>query len=206
MSDQAAAVTDAMPPNRKRTPAKWALHSQTVSGASSLRRRVGLLTTFPHAGRCHGAHLPQKWRPLRTAAKRSSKVDSHKGEISFPGGKRDPEDTTMLDTALRETHEEMGVRPQDVEVFGALDQTATTSGFCTSPFAGTIPYPYDFQPCEDEVAVVLEVPVSSLLDRVTGATKSVSQMETFRTLPYSRMMGILSSALRRAFWIASLNC
>ena len=98
--------------------------------------------------------------------KRSSKVDSHKGEISFPGGKRDPEDTTMLDTALRETHEEMGVRPQDVEVFGALDQTATTSGFCTSPFAGTIPYPYDFQPCEDEVAVVLEVPVSSLLDRV----------------------------------------
>ena len=98
--------------------------------------------------------------------KRSSKVDSHKGEISFPGGKRDPEDMTILDTALRETHEEMGVRPQDVEVFGALDQTATTSGFCTNPFVGTIPYPYDFQPCEDEVADVLEVPVSSLLDRV----------------------------------------
>ena len=96
--------------------------------------------------------------------KRSSKVDSHKGEISFPGGKMDPGDATMLDTALRETHEEMGIDPQDIEVFGALDQTATTSGFCTSPFAGTIPYPYDFQPCEDEVAEVLEVPVSSLMD------------------------------------------
>ena len=96
--------------------------------------------------------------------KRSIKVDSHKGEISFPGGKRDPEDITILDTALRETHEEMGVHPQDVEVFGALDETATTSGFCTCPFAGTIPYPYEFSPQEEEVAEVLEVPVSSLLD------------------------------------------
>ena len=96
--------------------------------------------------------------------KRSSRVDSHKGEISFPGGKRDPDDDTMLDTALRETHEEMGIDPQDVEVLGALDQTATTTGFCTSPFAGTIPYPYDFNPSEEEVAEVLEVPVSSLLD------------------------------------------
>ena len=96
--------------------------------------------------------------------KRSSKVDSHKGEISFPGGKRDPEDETLLDTALRETHEEMGIDPQHVEVFGALDQTATTTGFCTSPFAGTIPYPYDFNPQEEEVAEVLEVPVSSLMD------------------------------------------
>ena len=98
--------------------------------------------------------------------KRSSRVESHKGEISFPGGKRDPEDITILDTALRETHEEMGVHPQDVDVFGPLDQTATTSGFCTSPFAGTIPYPYEFSPQEEEVAEVLEVPVSSLLDRV----------------------------------------
>lgn len=96
--------------------------------------------------------------------KRSSKVESHKGEISFPGGKKDPEDITILDTALRETHEEMGIHPKDVEVFGPLDQTATTSGFCTSPFAGTIPYPYEFTPQEEEVAEVLEVPVSSLLD------------------------------------------
>lgn len=96
--------------------------------------------------------------------KRSNMVDSHKGEISFPGGKMDPEDETMLDTALRETHEEMGINPQDVEVLGALDQTATTTGFITSPFAGVIPYPYDFNPSEEEVAEVLEVPVSSLMD------------------------------------------
>ena len=96
--------------------------------------------------------------------KRSNRVDSHKGEISFPGGKRDPEDRTLLDTALRETHEEMGIDPEHIEVLGALDQTATTTGFCTSPFAGTIPYPYEFSPQEAEVAEVLEVPVSSLMD------------------------------------------
>lgn len=96
--------------------------------------------------------------------KRSNRVDSHKGEISFPGGKRDPEDDTLLDTALRETHEEMGIDPEDIEVLGALDQTATTTGFCTSPFAGTIPYPYNFNVQEEEVAQVLEVPVSSLMD------------------------------------------
>ena len=96
--------------------------------------------------------------------KRSSRVDSHKGEISFPGGKRDPDDDTLLDTALRETHEEMGIDPRDVEVLGPLDETATTTGFCTSPFAGTIPYPYEFSPQEEEVAEVLEVPVSSLMD------------------------------------------
>ena len=97
--------------------------------------------------------------------KRSNRVDSHKGEISFPGGKRDPEDDTLLDTALRETYEEMGIEREDVEVLGALDQTATTTGFCTSPFAGTIPYPYKFNVQEEEVAQALEVPVSSLMDR-----------------------------------------
>lgn len=96
--------------------------------------------------------------------KRSSRVDSHKGEISFPGGKRDPNDESMLATAIRETHEEMGIDPQDVRVFGALDQTSTTTGYLTYPFVGTIPYPYNFYPSEQEVAEVLEVPVSSLMD------------------------------------------
>ena len=96
--------------------------------------------------------------------KRSSRVVNHKGEISFPGGKHDPEDESMLATAIRETHEEMGIDPQDIRVFGALDHTATTTGYLTYPFAGTIPYPYDFDPSEQEVAEVLEVPVSSLMD------------------------------------------
>lgn len=97
--------------------------------------------------------------------KRSDRVDDHKGEISFPGGRMDPEDATLLDTALRETHEEMGVRPQDVEVLGALDDAPTTSRYLISPYAATIPYPYDFSPSEVEVAEVVEVPLSALMDR-----------------------------------------
>ena len=50
--------------------------------------------------------------------KRSDTVDDHKGEISFPGGRKDPEDKTLLDTALRETHEEMGISPNDIDVLG----------------------------------------------------------------------------------------
>ena len=96
--------------------------------------------------------------------RRTTRVDSHKGEISFPGGRVDPEDATLLDTALRETHEEMGIHPRDIEVLGALDDTPTTTRYRISPYAGTIPYPYKFSPSEAEVAEVLEVPISSLMD------------------------------------------
>ena len=98
--------------------------------------------------------------------KRSNQVEHHKGEISFPGGRWDDEDGTLLDTALRETHEEMGVLPRDVDVLGWLeDMDTAASGFRISPFIGTIPYPYDFSPSAEEVAQVLEVPVRTLMDR-----------------------------------------
>lgn len=96
--------------------------------------------------------------------KRSNKVDDHKGEISFPGGRKDANDPTLLDTAMRETHEEMGINPQHIEVLGELDDQPTTSRYLIRPYAATIPYPYDFSPSEIEVAEVLEVPISSLMD------------------------------------------
>jgi len=96
--------------------------------------------------------------------KRTDTVEHHKGEISFPGGSRDEEDKTLLDTALRETEEEMGVRARDIEVLGELDDVPTTSRFLMSPYVGTIPSSYDFRPSTIEVAEVLEIPISSLLD------------------------------------------
>ena len=97
--------------------------------------------------------------------KRSQQVEHHKGEISFPGGGRDPEDVDFLDTALRETHEEMGVEPRDVTIIGELDDVVTRTDFCVRVYVGTIPYPYPFRPSAREIAEVLEVPMSSLLDR-----------------------------------------
>jgi 8-oxo-dGTP pyrophosphatase MutT (NUDIX family) len=94
--------------------------------------------------------------------KRTDLVEHHKGEISFPGGSKDDADESLLHTALRETHEEMGIDPGDVELLGQLDDMPTISDFLISTFVATIPYPYEFKPSEIEVAEVLEVPISHL--------------------------------------------
>jgi len=94
--------------------------------------------------------------------KRTELVEHHKGEISFPGGSMDDDDESLMHTALRETHEEMGIDPSDVEMLGQLDDMPTISNFLISTFVATIPYPYDFKPSEIEVAEVLEVPISHL--------------------------------------------
>ena len=96
--------------------------------------------------------------------KRSELVEHHKGEISFPGGARDPVDKNFLDTALRETEEEMGVSRADVTILGELDDIVTRTNFGVRVFVGTIPYPYPFKPSQDEIAEVLEVPLSVLQD------------------------------------------
>ena len=96
--------------------------------------------------------------------KRSQEVEHHKGEISFPGGARDPEDRDFLDTALRETEEEMGIQRSDITVLGQLDDIVTRTNFGVRVYVGTIPYPYPFDPSPIEIAEVLEVPYSSLVN------------------------------------------
>ncbi len=96
--------------------------------------------------------------------KRSEQVEHHKGEISFPGGARDPEDRDSLETALRETEEEMGIKRDDITVLGEMDEVATRSQFRVQVFAGTIEYPYKFSPSAIEIAEVIEFPVPALMD------------------------------------------
>jgi 8-oxo-dGTP pyrophosphatase MutT (NUDIX family) len=96
--------------------------------------------------------------------KRSDLVENHKGEISFPGGVQDPGDADLLDTALREAEEEMGIQRSDVTILGELDQVETRSSYQVQPFVGTIGSQYQFCPSDIEIAEVLEVPVPALLD------------------------------------------
>jgi 8-oxo-dGTP pyrophosphatase MutT (NUDIX family) len=99
--------------------------------------------------------------------KRTNRVEHHKGEISFPGGARDPEDADLVATALRESHEEIGLHPKHVEVLGRLDDFVTVSRFHVTPWVGLIDpdaSPYPWRPQEREVAEVLEVPLPHLLD------------------------------------------
>ncbi len=95
--------------------------------------------------------------------RRTQKVEYHKGQISFPGGTKDAGDGDLLTTALRESLEEMGIHPQDVNILGALDDVVTSTGFVITPFVGAIPYPYPFSPFAEEIEEVLEVPVSGLV-------------------------------------------
>lgn len=95
---------------------------------------------------------------------RSNQVPYHKGQISFPGGGRHKSDRSLLDTALRETWEEIGLEPADAEILGGLDEARTaTSGFVVSPFVAFIPYPYEFKVSHDEIDEIFDVPISALL-------------------------------------------
>lgn len=97
--------------------------------------------------------------------KRTAHLRSHKGQISFPGGRYQDEDQSLWDTALRESHEEIGLKPEDVGLLGILDDITTfNSGYVISPFVGTIPYPYPFRINPFEVEFLLEVPLSALRD------------------------------------------
>lgn len=98
--------------------------------------------------------------------KRTEEVNYHKGQISFPGGGRQARDKTLRDTALRESWEEIGLDPRDVEVLGELDDVLTaTTNFIISPFVAAIPYPYAFRASPREVEEIIEVPLAVLLDK-----------------------------------------
>lgn len=98
--------------------------------------------------------------------KRTMTVKTHQGQISFPGGMRDKGDKTLQDTALREAEEEIGLRPDDVNVLGELDdEITTTSNYIVTPFVATIPWPYHLQPNKGEVAKIIGVPIAALMDK-----------------------------------------
>jgi 8-oxo-dGTP pyrophosphatase MutT (NUDIX family) len=101
--------------------------------------------------------------------KRTETVRHHKGQVSFPGGSFEPADGDLLTTALRESYEEVGIRPEHVSILGRLDDLATFStSFTISPFVGLIPYPYPFRPDPIEVAIVFDASLSILADPTVG--------------------------------------
>ena len=96
--------------------------------------------------------------------KRTQKVKAHKGQISFPGGAQEV-DETLVDAALRECAEEIGLGTGEVEILGELDDTISlTSNYIISPFVGLIPWPYQFKVNDEEIEELIEVPISALLN------------------------------------------
>ena len=101
--------------------------------------------------------------PSIVFTKRADDLPRHAGEMSFPGGLRHESDRDLLHTALRETEEELGLAPSDIEVLGALEPFLTYStGFWLTPFVGALSPGPRFAPSPAEIAEVVEVPLTKL--------------------------------------------
>jgi 8-oxo-dGTP pyrophosphatase MutT (NUDIX family) len=104
-------------------------------------------------------------RPGLVFTERRLDLRRHAGEISFPGGRRDAPNEELLDTALREAEEEIGLSRDEVEVVGALPPVGTfVTGYRVHPFVGTIPDGIRFRPNPSEVAAVLLFRLDELRD------------------------------------------
>lgn len=128
-------------------------------------RRAGVLVLLYPAGVGQSARLPHDLCLVLT--RRTDSVDNHRGQISFPGGSMDPGEDAVM-TALREAQEELGVDPFCVEVLGQLSPLyIPPSGFCIYPVVAFAAERPAFAPSPHEVAEVLEVPFSHLLNPAT---------------------------------------
>lgn len=95
--------------------------------------------------------------------KRAESLRRQPGEISFPGGHREPADGTDADTALRETSEELGIPIEQIEYIGPLDVLVAWSGLLVYPHVGTVPGVKALRPNPQEVGEVFTVPLAQLL-------------------------------------------
>ncbi len=106
--------------------------------------------------------------------KRTETLPHHAGQISFPGGMAEDDDPSLMDTALRETHEEIGVPPEAVKVVARLDQVLTITSFVVTPFVGLLSPDVEFVPNPVEVAKLIKVPLAKVLDRNQYRTTEIN--------------------------------
>lgn len=90
--------------------------------------------------------------------------DTHSGQVAFPGGAREQQDASLIDTALREAAEEIGIQPTDVKILGQLHNFLTISNFLVTPFIGLLPWPYPLTPSPREVDRWFSIPLAWLAD------------------------------------------
>ena len=104
-----------------------------------------------------------EWHLLFT--RRTDKVESHKGQVSFPGGGCDEGETTPEETALREANEEIGIDPNKIRVLGQIANMITITSFRVTPVVGVIEWPAVLRVGKDEVERVFTIPLNWLANK-----------------------------------------
>jgi 8-oxo-dGTP pyrophosphatase MutT (NUDIX family) len=112
--------------------------------------------------------------PTILFTQRTDTLSKHAGQVSFPGGRADADDVSLVQTALRETQEETGIDPSFVTVAGFLDTYETGTGYAILPVVGLLHEGFALNPHADEVAEIFEVPLAWLLDE---ANKEIGERE-----------------------------
>ena len=95
--------------------------------------------------------------------KRSDRVGQHPGQMGFPGGGREPSDDDLYATAVREVGEEIGMRPDEIDLVGRLDDIRTITHYAVSPFVARVP-DREYEPDGFEIDEVVVLPLSGLTD------------------------------------------
>jgi 8-oxo-dGTP pyrophosphatase MutT (NUDIX family) len=144
------------------------LHSSLEASASSDGYAELPGPIDPASLRCAAVLVPLfraegEWHVLFT--RRTERVESHKGQVSFPGGACDPGETTPEQTALRETEEEIGLSPNRVHILGRMPQMVTVTRFRITPVVGVISWPAVFRVEGAEVGRIFSMPLAWLADR-----------------------------------------
>jgi len=135
---------------------------------------------------------------------RTDHLRDHAGQISFPGGRMDPEDRTPDETALRESEEEIGLNRKNVEIIGYLPQYLTVSGYSVTPVVGLVQPQAEYVLDKFEVADVFEVPLNFLIDPANHQVRlwqSEQGGRRFYSMPYENrfIWGATAGMLRNLY-------
>ena len=167
-----------------RTPRPWRAQIQSRLDRAPSELRLG------QALKPAAILLPiiEREEPSILLTKRSENMPTHAGQISFPGGRVHPGDGSLIETALRELHEETGIAREFVDVAGFLDPYETVnSGFMILPVVGFVRADFALAANPREVAEVFEVPLNYLCDPSKRRRMSVERhgvMREFHTIPF----------------------